>query len=35
MSSPSRDGTMTDEVIANAEPKECRGPADGKDRSIR
>jgi hypothetical protein len=35
MSSPSRDGTMTDEVIANAEPKECRGPADGKNRSIR
>jgi hypothetical protein len=35
MSSPSRDGTMTDEVIANAESKECRGPADGKDRSIR
>jgi hypothetical protein len=34
MSSPSRDGTMTDEVIANAEPKECRGPADCKDRSI-
>jgi hypothetical protein len=35
MSSPSRDGTMTGEVIANAEPNECRGPADGKDRSIR
>jgi hypothetical protein len=35
MSSPSRDGTMTDEVITNAEPTECRGPADGKDRSIR
>jgi hypothetical protein len=35
MSSPSRVGTMTDEVIANAEPKECRGPAKGKDRSIR
>jgi hypothetical protein len=25
MSSPSHDGTMTDEVIANAESQECRG----------
>ncbi len=35
MSAPSRDGTLADEVIANAEPKECHGSADGKDRSIR
>jgi hypothetical protein len=35
ISSPSRDGTTTDDGITSAEPKECRGPADGKDRSIR